>query len=57
MKRWLVKEWDFEHEACLKQAGAKNGRFLDLTYFTKFGKWLPEDGRVPDPEPKDHKRH
>jgi L-amino acid N-acyltransferase YncA len=57
MKKWLVKEWDFEHEACLKQAGAKNGRFLDLTYFTKFGKWLPEDGRVPDPEPKDHKRH
>lgn len=56
MKKWLVKEWDFEHEACLKQAGAKNGRFLDLTYFTKFGKWLPEDGRVPNPEPKDHKR-
>jgi L-amino acid N-acyltransferase YncA len=57
MKKWLVKEWDFELEACLKQAGAKGGRFLDLTYFTKFGKWLPEDGRVPDPEPKDHKRH
>ena len=56
MKKWLVKDWDFEEEACLKQAGAKNGRFLDLTYFTKFSKWLPEDGRVPGPEPRDFKK-
>ena len=55
LKKWLVKEWDFEEEARLKQIGAKNGRFLDITYFSKFSKWLPEDGRVPDPEPKDHK--
>ena len=55
IKRWLVKEWDFEEEARLKQIGAKDGRFIDITYFSKFSKWLPEDGRVPDPEPKDHK--
>lgn len=55
MKKWLVEDWDFEQEACLKQTGAKNGRFLDVTYFSKFSKWLPEDGRVPGPEPKDHR--
>jgi GNAT superfamily N-acetyltransferase len=55
LKKWLVKEWDFEEEACLKQTGAKGGRFLDITYFSKFSKWLPDEGRVPDPEPKDHK--
>ena len=57
MKKWLVKDWDFEEEACLKQAGAKDGRFLDLTYFTKFSKWLPADGNVPGPEPRDFKKH
>jgi L-amino acid N-acyltransferase YncA len=55
LKKWLVKEWDFEEEACLKQTGAKCGRFLDITYFSKFSKWLPDEGRVPDPEPKHHK--
>lgn len=55
LKKWLVKDWDFEQEAYLKQTGAKCGRFLDLSYFCKFSKWLPDEGRVPDPEPKDHK--
>ena len=49
LKQWLINEFDFEESGCIKGAGTKFKRLMNMTYMTKETKWQPSDGNVPDP--------
>lgn len=49
LKQWLIGEFNFEESGCIKGAGTKFKRLLNMTYMTKQTKWQPADGDVPDP--------
>lgn len=49
LKQWLINEFDFEESGCIKGAGTKFKRLMNMTYMTKETKWQPPDGNVPDP--------
>lgn len=49
LKKWLISEFDFEESGCIKGAGTKFKRLMNMTYMTKETKWQPPDGNVPDP--------
>jgi L-amino acid N-acyltransferase YncA len=49
LKQWLITEFDFEESGCIKGAGTKFKRLMNMTYMTKETKWQPHDGNVPDP--------
>ena len=48
LKQWLINEFEFEESGCIKGAGAKFKRLMNMTYMTKETKWQPPDGNVPD---------
>ena len=49
LKKWLADDFDFEESGCIKGAGTKFKRLMNMTYMTKETKWQPPDGNVPDP--------
>jgi L-amino acid N-acyltransferase YncA len=49
LKEWLINEFGFEESGCIKGAGTKFKRLMNMTYMTKETKWQPPDGNVPDP--------